>query len=38
MKAKELIINAIRIAGDVILVNLAFLLAFKLRFIERITT
>jgi len=32
MKAKELFINSIRIAGDVIFVNLAFLLAFKLRF------
>jgi FlaA1/EpsC-like NDP-sugar epimerase len=33
MKTKELIINTIRIIGDVIFVNLAFLLAFKLRFI-----
>lgn len=32
MKTKELIINTIRIIGDIIFVNLAFLLAFKLRF------
>ncbi|MFW5737119.1 MAG: hypothetical protein ACOCXB_07220 [Halanaerobium sp.] len=32
MKTRELIINSIRIIGDVIFVNLAFLLAFKLRF------
>lgn len=32
MKSKELIINTIRIIGDIIFINLAFLLAFKLRF------
>ena len=36
MKVKELLINTIRIIGDVIFVNLAFLLAFKLRFTGRI--
>ncbi len=36
MKARELIINSIRIIGDVIFLNLAFLLAFKLRFGETI--
>jgi len=38
MKTKELIINTIRIIGDVIFVNLAFLLAFKLRFTGGIPT
>jgi exopolysaccharide biosynthesis polyprenyl glycosylphosphotransferase len=32
MKTRELIINSIRIIGDIIFVNLAFLLAFKIRF------
>lgn len=36
MKVKKLLINSIRIIGDVIFVNLAFLLAFKIRFIEGI--
>ena len=38
MKTKELIINTIRIIGDVIFVNLSFLLAFKLRFTGGIPT
>ena len=32
MKTRELTINTIRIIGDIIFVNIAFLLAFKLRF------
>lgn len=32
MKTRELIINSIRIIGDIIFVNLAFLLTFKIRF------
>lgn len=32
MKTRELIINTIRVIGDIIFLNLAFLLAFKLRF------
>ena len=36
MKTKELIMNMVRIIGDIIFVNIAFLIAFKLRFGETI--